>query len=570
MNEQQRLIKDTLNRLLTDLCTPHVIEKSEGGEFAAEVWQALTDTGLTTASIAVDAGGSGGAADDSLLVIREAARHAAPVPLAEYFIAALMLADHGTSIGSDATTVALGDFNLDGVNRLTGTAENVAFARWCGQVVLVANSVAGPRLCRADLADAKIESRNSAAGEPRDTLTFDTVVNANNIHETDERANDTLRLPGAATRCLMMAGALESILEMSVQHSNARVQFGRPISRFQAIQQQLAVLAGEVTASMTAGDAIRASFHERNSLDIAMALEERGLDSVFFTEHSHIPTSRRTPHMSGKPLPKEYLHLYDPFVALTACAAVTQRLKVGTGICLVVERDPITLAKEAASLDRLSNGPFIFGIGGGWNAEEMENHGVDFARRWKVVREKVLAMRELWTRDEAKFHGEFVDFDPVWSYPKPVTPGGPPVWMGASSNWSYDRIAEYFDGWLPLAAIADQGEEHLARLRSALKNLRRELSDITLAMIAVPPDEAFVESQVEQGFSHLLFHLPTATEDVILPMLDTYADWDWVLGVNLHGVINGMQVFTNRVIAHGEGGHFVNTAPAPGTGAFRA
>ena len=171
-------------------------------------------------------------------------------------------------------------------------------------------------------------------------------------------------------------------------------------------------------------------------MQLAKALEERGLDSLFFTEHTHIPNSRRTPHMSGNELPKEYSHLYDPFVALTACAAVTERLKVGTGICLVVERDPITLAKEAASLDRLSNGRFIFGIGGGWNAEEMENHGVDFANRWKVVREKVLAMRELWTKDEAEFHGEFVDFDPVWSYPKPVTPGGPQVKMLFCRCWT--------------------------------------------------------------------------------------------------------------------------------------
>ena len=282
-----RISSDTLDRLLTDLCTPDVVEQSERGEFASEVWQALTDTGLTKASIAVDAGGSGGDADDSLLVIREAARHAAPVPLAEHFIAALLLADHGGSIGSRAMTVALGDFNLDGANRLTGSAEGVAFARWCEQVVLVATSAAGPRLCRADLADARIEFRNSVAGEPRNTLSFDTVVNAENIHATDERVNAQLQLLGAATRCLMMAGALESVLEMSVRYSTERTQFGRPISRFQAIQQQLAVLAGEVTASKSASDAICTSFHDRNSTDIAIAKARISESVSVCTEIAH-------------------------------------------------------------------------------------------------------------------------------------------------------------------------------------------------------------------------------------------------------------------------------------------
>lgn len=287
MNEQQRLIEDTLHRLLTDLCTPDVIENSEFGEFASELWQALTETGLTSASIAVDAGGSGGDADDSLLVIRAAAGHAAPVPLAEHFIAALLLADHGASVGSDAMTVASGDFKLDGANRLTGTAAGVAFARWCKQAVLVAASASGPMLCRVDLADARIEFRNSVAGKPRDTVSFDTVLSAGNIHETDERASEKLQLLGAATRCLMMAGALESVLEMSVRHSMEREQFGRPISRFQAIQQQLAVLAGEVTASKSAGDAICMSFHDRNSADIEIAKARIGESVSICTEIAH-------------------------------------------------------------------------------------------------------------------------------------------------------------------------------------------------------------------------------------------------------------------------------------------
>lgn len=149
-------------------------------------------------------------------------------------------------------------------------------------------------------------------------------------------------------------------------------------------------------------------------VDLARNVESRGLDSLWFPEHTHIPVSRKTPFPGGGDLPEWYWHAHDPFVALSAAAAVTERIKVGTGICLVIERDPITLAKECASLDVISNGRFILGIGAGWNQEEMENHGADYRNRWKIVREKVLAMKQIWTQDEAEFHGEFVDFDPIW------------------------------------------------------------------------------------------------------------------------------------------------------------
>src|SRR5438093_726810 len=154
--------------------------------------------------------------------------------------------------------------------------------------------------------------------------------------------------------------------------------------------------------------------------ELGRLLEDRGFESVWFPEHTHIPASRRTPWPGGADLPREYWHSYDLFVALTAAAMATTRLKVGSGICLVVERDPIITAKEVATLDRLSGGRFIFGIGGGWNAEEMANHGTDFKRRWRLLRERVLAMKEIWTNEEAEFHGDFVDFDKIWSYPKPV------------------------------------------------------------------------------------------------------------------------------------------------------
>ena len=253
---------------------------------------------------------------------------------------------------------------------------------------------------------------------------------------------------------------------------------------------------------------------------LAKAIEEREMDSIFFPEHTHIPVSRRTPYPAGGELPKEYSNTYDPFVTLGSCAAVTERIKLGTGICLVVERDVITLAKEISTLDRISDGRFILGIGAGWNAEEMENHGIEFKNRWKIVREKVLAMKELWSEEEAEFHGEFIDFDPVWSKPKPIQKGGPPIWMGATSKWSYERIAEYCDGWLP---IAGQDKGHLPKIMEALETKGRKKSDITLAMFGVPADEHFVSQKLEEGFTHLVFGLPPAGEDRILPLLDKFA-----------------------------------------------
>ncbi|HET9772410.1 MAG TPA: TIGR03619 family F420-dependent LLM class oxidoreductase, partial [Acidimicrobiia bacterium] len=161
--------------------------------------------------------------------------------------------------------------------------------------------------------------------------------------------------------------------------------------------------------------------------DLGRAVEERGFESLFVPEHTHIPTSRRSDWPGGGPLPEEYRHTLDPFAALAAVAAVTERIRLGTGICLVVERDPITTAKEVATLDLLSGGRFEFGVGGGWNLEEMANHGTDPATRFALLRERLLAMREIWTNDEAEFHGRFVDFEPLWQWPKPVQRPHPPV-----------------------------------------------------------------------------------------------------------------------------------------------
>ena len=164
--------------------------------------------------------------------------------------------------------------------------------------------------------------------------------------------------------------------------------------------------------------------------DLARATEERGFESLWVPEHTHIPVSRKSPWPGGGDLPKEYWHSHDPFVALAMAAAVTTTLKLGTGICLVIERDPITMAKEVATLDRLSNGRFIFGIGGGWNAEEMENHGTAFKTRFAVLRERMLAMKQIWTDDEPSFHGDYVNFDGIWPGPKPLQKPHPPILMG--------------------------------------------------------------------------------------------------------------------------------------------
>ena len=198
--------------------------------------------------------------------------------------------------------------------------------------------------------------------------------------------------------------------------------------------------------------------------ELARELEAREFESLFVCEHTHIPVSRRTPFPGGEPLPKEYSHTFDPFVSLMAAAAVTTRLKIGTGICLIIERDTITTAKEVASLDLLSGGRFLFGIGAGWNQDEMENHGTEYKSRFKRMREQVLAMKEIWTKDEAQFHGQHVNFDPIWSWPKPVQVPHPPVLVGGDGPRSLRVAGECGDGWMPVVVEAAGFEAKLTQL----------------------------------------------------------------------------------------------------------
>lgn len=254
---------------------------------------------------------------------------------------------------------------------------------------------------------------------------------------------------------------------------------------------------------------------------LAQAVEERGFESLWFPEHTHIPASRRTPYPGGGDLPSEYWHTYDPFVALTAAAMVTTRLRIATGICLLIERDPIVTAKEVASVDRLSNGRFIFGIGGGWNAEEMENHGTNFKTRWQLLGERVLAMKEIWTKEEAEIHGRHVNFDKIWSYPKPLQQPHPPILMGGYGPTTFDRVIRYCDGWLPLGRVSGLREK-IATLRSRGADAGRDPNSISVSVFGAKPDPGTIDSFRESGVNRTIFYVPSAEASEVMTALDAY------------------------------------------------
>jgi probable F420-dependent oxidoreductase len=262
-------------------------------------------------------------------------------------------------------------------------------------------------------------------------------------------------------------------------------------------------------------DAIRAD-------ELGREVEARGFESLFVPEHTHIPASRKSPWPGGPNLPREYWRTLDPFVTLTAAAAVTTRLKVGTGICLVIERDPITLAKEVASLDHISRGRVLFGVGGGWNAEEMAHHGTDFASRWKILRERIAAMKEIWTKDEAEYHGKFVNFDALWAYPKPVQKPHPPILMGGSGPHARQRAVDFDGHWMPIVG-RDSIEEGLADLRQRAEKAGRDPATVTVSLFGARPDEAKLSAWRDVGVHRALFNLPSAGRDEVLPLLDKYA-----------------------------------------------
>jgi probable F420-dependent oxidoreductase len=258
-------------------------------------------------------------------------------------------------------------------------------------------------------------------------------------------------------------------------------------------------------------------------VELASAVEERGLESLFFPEHTHIPTSQRTPRPGGGELPRRYSHTLDPFVALGAAATATERLLVGTGICLVIERDPIILAKEVASLDFISDGRFLFGIGGGWNREEMENHGTNPAQRWRLLRERILAMKAIWTQDEAEFHGQLVNFDPIWSWPKPVQKPHPPVLVGGDGAHTLQRVVEYGDGWMPIPGRSRMPlPERIAELNRLAAEAGRDR--IPVSIFGASPQAEVVQNYAELGVERCIFWLPSASREEVLPVLDRHAE----------------------------------------------
>ena len=259
--------------------------------------------------------------------------------------------------------------------------------------------------------------------------------------------------------------------------------------------------------------------------DLAREAEARGFASLWLPEHTHIPVSRRSPWPGGPELPKEYWHTHDLFVALATAAAVTRTLKICSGICLLVERDPITTAKEVASLDVLSNGRVMFGIGGGWNAEEMENHGTNFKTRWKLLRERVEAMKKIWTEDEAEYHGEFVNFDPIWSWPKPIQKPHPPIFLGGHTSRALQRVVDYCDGWLPIPVRAGDLMAQIKDLRQRAEKAGRDPKSIAIATYGGPPDDAVVQQYRDAGVDHYIFGLPPAGRDTVLGLLDRYAEF---------------------------------------------
>jgi len=254
--------------------------------------------------------------------------------------------------------------------------------------------------------------------------------------------------------------------------------------------------------------------------ELARAAEERGFESLWLPEHTHIPVSRRSPWPGGPDLPREYWHTHDPFVALATAAAVTTRLRVGTGICLLVERDPITTAKEVASLDVLSGGRFLFGIGGGWNAEEMEDHGTEFRTRWRLLRERVLAMKEIWTRDEPAFEGELVRFPALWSWPKPAQRPHPPVLLGGHGRRTLERVVEYCDGWLPIAARAGDLPAAITALTRLAGERGRDPHTISVSVYGAPLDGDELARLRDAGVARAILPLPSAPAERVLPLLD--------------------------------------------------
>ena len=258
---------------------------------------------------------------------------------------------------------------------------------------------------------------------------------------------------------------------------------------------------------------------------LARAVEERGFESLWVTEHSHIPASRQSPWPGGGELPEEYYGLLDPFVSLAFAAQATRSLKLGTGICLVAQRDPIQTAKAVATIDVLSGGRFLFGVGGGWNREEMRNHGTPFGARWEMLRERIEAMKQIWTHHEATYRGETLCFERIVAEPKPTQKPHPPIHVGGAFPGGMKRALRYGNGWIPLRGRGDDDvAKHMTAFRQAAEGAGRDPDSLEVTLYACPPDAGLVERCAEAGVSRVVFRLPGEGSDGVKRFLDRLRD----------------------------------------------
>jgi probable F420-dependent oxidoreductase len=257
--------------------------------------------------------------------------------------------------------------------------------------------------------------------------------------------------------------------------------------------------------------------------ELAVAVEERGFESLFVPEHTHVPLQTVTDFPGEGSLPEHYARLLDPFVALTTAAASTTTLKIGTAVCLVVQHDPIILAKTAATLDLVSAGRFIFGVGGGWSAEEMHNHGIDPTQRWQLMREKVEAISTIWAQDEAAYHGELISFEALRCWPKPVQTPRPGIHVGGWATGSMDRAIAYGDGWMPAAVVMRSPDffEGLVEFRRRAAEAGRD--NLEVSCYSAPPDSGFFARLRDVEVDRAILSLPSSPRDDVLRVLDSYA-----------------------------------------------
>ena len=265
-----------------------------------------------------------------------------------------------------------------------------------------------------------------------------------------------------------------------------------------------------------------ATEYGHNVVDVARDAEQRGFESLWLPEHTHIPVSRKTPYAGGAELPKEYAHTLDPFVALAAVATATKHIRLATGISLLIERDTITMAKTLATLDLLSNGRAILGVGGGWNREEAEHHGVEWSQRFQKLEEQITAIKVIWANEEASFHGEHVRFDPIWSWPKPIQRPHPPILLGGETDHTLRRVIKYCDGWLPRARDPEIIVRGIARLNELAEEAGRDPESISVNVFAPRPDAELIDRFKGLGVARIVLWLPPEDRDAVSTRLDGY------------------------------------------------